>query len=656
MALNPEQHKASIHKDGPLIIVAGAGSGKTTTMMHRISNLVKKENVHPYNVVAVTFTKKAANEMRERIEKFLTEEQSAAITISTFHSFCVDILRREWKKLGMFDERFIIVEPSTSEAIIRYIIKGRTKVKPGTFAKYISAMKNEMVDAEAYKHRGSSNPYIDWDKFINILMKTNEEHKDLQNMLRDVYFEYDKIMKEKNQVDFDDLILLTVQLFLKDKDVLEKYQERFKYIMVDEYQDTNRAQYALMHLLGKKYNNVAVVGDDYQSIYKFRGSDIRNILTFDDDYKGTNVITLEQNYRSTKYILQGSNSLIRHNKQQRHKRLTTDKKGGKKIQITTARNDKELADYIAVDIQEKMKTKKLKANDFAVLYRTNAQSLYIEQALKYHRLPYIISSGRGFYDREEIQDILHYLAFMNNFGDINAFNRAIRKPKRRIAEKTIEKIAELAYDKNIIEVLKDAERIVRMQKIAKEESVEFVQLIEKYQKRIKTDSVADIVEELLKEIDYTEKVLKTYDKETRENKEENIETFLRDIRLKEEEKGKKILLEEFVEDIMLYQADDLEDGGEKVQLMTLHASKGLEFEHVYMIGLNEEVFPSVKSEMSGEIEEERRLCYVGMTRAKEELQMCKVRKRILKSGEEKWMLPSRFIGEIDPTTIEEFDI
>jgi DNA helicase II / ATP-dependent DNA helicase PcrA len=642
MGLNPQQQSAAEHKDGPLLILAGAGSGKTTVLMNRIANLINN-GVKPWNILAVTFANKAANEMRERIGKSVNPEVASKTHLSTFHSFCVDVLRREWKHLDMFEEKFDISEPSNSSAYLKGIIKGKTKVKSTTILKYISELKNEMVDAESLKNWDSNNPHIDWEKVRTIIQETDPKHLEV---VRWAYPAYENIMRKKNMVDFDDLILLTVKLFLEHPSILQKYQERFKYIMVDEYQDTNRSQYILIKLLAEKCKNIAVVGDDFQSIYAFRGSDIRNILNFDEDYPDAKIIKLEQNYRSTKTIIEAANQVISQNEGQKKKTLFTENPIGEKVTVFRSDYPEDGAEYIAQTIQETVDNTDKTYKDFTILYRNNSLSADVEVSLSNNQIPFIKLSGRSFFDLEEIQDIVKYLEFIHNPNSLSAFSRVIRKPKRRIAEKTIKKIEEEFYGENLLNILEDLSYIERVQKTAVEEGKIFAKMIRKYQEKKNTISVATLIKELLEEIKYEEKILSSYDKARREEKLANIDKLIEMIQTKEEKTGTTIDLGEYVEEIMLYNADD-EDNSNSVKLMTIHGSKGLEFPIVFVLGMNEEVFPAFYAQEIDEVEEERRMCYVAFTRAKEKLYLTHASRRILKNKQTKHMYPSRFIDEFN---------
>lgn len=644
MSLNVKQQQAVEHLNGQLLILAGAGSGKTTVLMNRIANMIHN-GIPPWNILAVTFTNKAATEMRERIEKHIDTEQAQQVHMSTFHSLCLEILKREWKNLSIFDKRFDISEPNNSSSYIRGIIKGKTRIKPSTVLGYISALKNEMVDAQSYNTFTSTNPYIDWIKVKSILQKAEPEHL---SVLEWAYPAYEKIMQEKNFADFDDLILLTVNLFLSRPDILAKYQNKYRYIMVDEYQDTNRAQYVLIRLLADKEKNLAVVGDDFQSIYSFRGSDIRNILNFDKDYPECTIVKLEQNYRSTQNIIEAANQVISKNLNQKNKKLFTENPIGEKVSVVKSDLPTDSAEHISQTILDSVLNKKRKYEDFTVLFRNNSMSADIETSFTRNKIPYLKLSGRSFFDLEEIQDIIKYLEFIDNPNNLNAFSRVIRKPKRRIAEKTIKKIEDEFYEENLLTILDDLSYIEYVQKKAIQEGKDFAKLIRKYQLLKDKVSVTEIINGILEDIDYTEKILSTYDSEKKKEKLENIEKLIEMIVTQEYKSGKKVYLTEYIEEIMLYNADG-ETSTNAVKLMTIHGSKGLEFPEVFVIGMNEESFPAFYAESAEDIEEERRMCYVAFTRAKEKLHLSLASKRMLKNGSKKFLMESRFVNEFDYT-------
>lgn len=665
MGLNEKQMEAVNVIEGQLLILAGAGSGKTTVLMNRIAHMINK-GINPWNILALTFTNKAANEMKERITNHSPKELADKINMSTFHSLCLDILKREWKHLNIFSKQFDVSDQSNSASYLRGLLKGKTKTKPTTILKYISNLKNELVDSQTFISGDSDNPHIDWNKVKEVIEEIDSEHL---KILEAAYPKYEKLLKEKNLADFDDLIMLTVKLFLENPEILQKYQDRYRYIMVDEYQDTNRSQYILIKLLAGKYKNLAVVGDDFQSIYAFRGSDIRNILNFDKDYPEAKIIKLEQNYRSTKNIIKAANEVIFKNKNQKKKTLFTDNEKGDNITIFKSEYANDGADYVAQTILELVQSGKRKFEDFTVLYRNNSLSADVELAFSNYSVPYVKLSGRGFFETEEAQDIINYLAFIHNTNNLSAFSRIIRKPKRRIAEKTIKKIENEFYDGNLLEILDDLSAIERVQKKAVEEGKKFAEMIRKYQQIKDTVSVSEIIKGVLEEIEYEEKILSAYDSELKKTKKQNIDKLIEMIVTDEAKTGKKRLLDEYVEEIILYNHDDEGENSDSVKLMTIHGSKGLEFPVVFMIGMNQEIFPSLRFQNNGnqfdyeemrrqrekmlsDLEEERRMCYVGFTRAKEQLYLTYSSHRILKKdGSRKPMNPSQFLSEFEHDSV-----
>ena len=648
MKPNVEQQKAISHIDGPMLILAGAGSGKTTVLMNRVVHLLK-HGVPPYRILAVTFTNKAAEEMRERMTNYVKPSLASTLKMCTFHSLCTSILRAEKK------EPFDIVLPHNASSDLKQILRGRTLIKSRTILGYISLLKNEMVDAKAYETKSSSNPYIDWKKVNRIIASIDPKHKEVLNW---AYRAYEELLNKKNLMDFDDLILQTIQLFRRHPTILQKYQSRYQYIMVDEYQDTNRAQYIVMKLLAARHQNLVVVGDDAQSIYAFRGSDIRNILNFDKDYPRAKIVKLEENYRSTKTILAASNAVLTHNQSQKNKTLYTSNPKGELLHTYKGDDAYNEALYTAQTIKDLVNNNVYTHKDIAVLFRTNAQSASLEQAFRDEGVPYVLLSGAGFYEREEIKDIIEYLMFVHNSTYTASFERIIRKPKRRIAEKTLKRLVEETYDKDLLSVLENTSSIVRMQKKAKEESLTFAKLIRKLQKLAQTVSVATLIETLLTEIQYEEKVLSLHNQQIKEEKKLNIARLLDAIYTKEKRENRTILLHEYIEEVSLFNSGGELEGNDAVQLMTIHGSKGLEFPVVFVNGLNEDTFPayfaiiekdnhpfSPKRENKLSVEEERRMCYVAFTRAKEKLYLTYSSKRLKKNGEYQPLFPSRFLNE-----------
>lgn len=667
MNLNPQQLEAVHHTDGPLLISAGAGSGKTAVLVHRIEHLVKNYGVNPSEILAVTFTNKAANEMKERVAKTIGSEQAGRVHLSTFHSMCVRFLRQQSGRVPYVQTGFTIYTPSDVKDLLKQIIKDcgytpikskkqsdKLYVKPEMIYGYISSLKNEMIDVHTFLNRKPSNPYIDWEKALQVIGSIGEEELDL---LAEIYPEYQKRLAAYNALDFDDLLLTTVHMFLSEPGILSRYQNRFQYVMVDEYQDTNHVQYILIQLLVATHRNLAVVGDDFQSIYGFRGSDIRNILSFDVDYPDAKVIKLEQNYRSTKTIIQAANELIAHNVHQKEKTLFTDNEQGDPITFCTTRTAIDEADYVADQIMRDQRVSKRSLSDYTILYRSNAQSGMVETVLANKGIPYKIYGGMSFFDRAEIRDCLAYLQFIDRPVDPVHFSRIVNQPKRDIGEKTVEKILNQVDGTPILAYLENPKGLTRVNSKAKAGIQSFVHLIKKYRDMSKRIGVASLLTQLLKEIDYTKTVFAGEEKSKRREKEEHIEQLILMAQQKEEKKGDRLTITEFLEDIIL----QVDNEGEKteggvVKLMTIHASKGLEFPVVFVIGMKENGFPSPHSKLEEEIEEERRLCYVAFTRAEEKLYLLfpsETSKRVGQHWERTANSPSRFLQEFDRTLLEE---
>jgi DNA helicase-2/ATP-dependent DNA helicase PcrA len=651
MKLNQAQKEAVEHIHGPLLILAGAGSGKTSVLMSRIEYMIKN-GIEPRNILAVTFTNKAATEMKERIAKKVGEEKANNLTMQTFHSFCLDILRREVKMVDELANGFQIADDAWSKRIVKGILKGvKTRVQPGTIAGYISSLKGELVTPQMLGEENFSSELVDATKVYGLIKAFKEAgHFDV---LQKVYPIYENKLRQANAVDFDDFMMLVIHLFIKHPEVLEKYQNRFRYIMIDEYQDTNRAQYMVSKLLAAKYENIAVVGDENQSIYAFRGADIRNILDFDRDFKDAKIVKLEENYRSTQRILTAANQVIEKNKGRKDKKLYTNLGEGKRIKIIERDYLEDQGAFIAEKISELVKKGVRNYNDFTVLYRTNRQSLTIETALKGEGIPHTIYSGLGFFEREEIQDIIKYLQFMLNSQNVEAFERVIQKPKRRIGEKTIDKIFNELGDKTILDILKEPEGIIRMQKVGKQEGIELAEIIEKYQAVQDTTSVLDVIKGILSDVKYEEKYLSTYSESIRKDKLENIDELYNWIAREQDKKGSIVTADEFIEKVTLGSSTKDQNDEDGVKLMSIHASKGLEFPVVFMIGMNNQTFPTYQAidlcQFGDDslLEEERRLCYVAITRAKEELYMTYIKTRVNQKGERSEVYPSTFIYEFD---------
>ena len=631
--LNKQQKEAVLHTEGPLLILAGAGSGKTKALTHRIAYLIGEKGVNPWNILAITFTNKAAGEMRERVDN-LVGFGSESIWVSTFHSMCVRILRRHIDRLG-YDTSFTIYDTDDQKTLLKDVCKKvqiDTKIyKERSLLSQISSAKNEMITADEFMLNAAG----DFGK----------------QKVAQVYLEYEKQLKANNALDFDDLLLKTVELFDGNPDVLDYYQERFKYIMVDEYQDTNTVQFRLVSLLAGKYKNLCVVGDDDQSIYKFRGADIKNILNFEHEFKDAKVIKLEQNYRSTSNILDAANAVIRHNAGRKDKTLWTDNGEGEKLVLKEFESGYDEADLVIRDIRNSVREGAL-YNDHAILYRTNAHSRLFEERLVASGIPYKIIGGVHFYARREIKDILAYLKTVDNGKDDLAVKRIINVPKRGIGLTTINRIQEYAavHDIDFYEAVKGAEFVDGVGRaVSKLDS--FAALIEYFKDFAKENSLSDLLKEIIDKTGYVES-LEEEDKVEAEARIQNIDELISNIAGYEEEcedLGEKPTLSGFLEKVALVaDIDNLEENQDYVVLMTLHSAKGLEFPHVYLVGMEDGLFPSymtVTSDDPDEMEEERRLMYVGITRAMSLLTLTYAKRRMIR-GEQRWNKMSCFLKEI----------
>ena len=630
--LNKEQKEAVLHTEGPLLILSGAGSGKTRVLTHRIAYLIDELGVNPWNILAITFTNKAAGEMRERVDR-IVGFGSESIWVSTFHSTCVRILRRYIDRLG-YGTNFTIYDTDDQKTLMKDVCKALqidTKIyKERSLLAAISSAKDEMILPDEYE-----------------LNAVGDYHK---QKIAKVYREYEKQLRANNALDFDDLLVKTVQLFQTQPDVLKYYQDRFRYIMVDEYQDTNTVQFKLVSILAKKYRNLCVVGDDDQSIYKFRGANIKNILNFEDVFADAKVIKLEQNYRSTETILNAANSVIRNNYGRKDKSLWTENGVGDKIQFRQFDTGFDEADYVVDDIHTHVRDGKRTYNDHAVLYRTNAQSRTFEEKFVAANIPYKIVGGVNFYARKEIKDLLAYLKTIDNGMDDLAVRRIINVPKRGIGLTTINRVQENAADREVgfYEALRTADMIQGIGKAAsKLES--FVALIEHFKQSAKTMSVSELMQEILDYTGYLEDLKEEGGEEAKE-RIENIDEFLSKIVIYEEScEDEMPTLRGFLEEVALVaDIDSLDESSDYVVLMTLHSAKGLEFPQVYLVGMEDGLFPSymaISSEDTEEVEEERRLCYVGITRAMENLTLTCARRRMMR-GEVQYNKMSRFLKEI----------
>ena len=619
--LNDKQKEAVEWPDGPILVLAGAGSGKTRVLTTKLAYLVNVKGVNPYNILAITFTNKAAKEMKERAYKMLGSD-AYKMQISTFHSLGLLLIRENYEKLG-FEKNFTILDSDDSLTIIKKILKDMNLdpkfYNPRAIRNKISSAKNELMDSNYYS------------RFAN---------SEYEEIVLEVFRKYEQKVLKNNSMDFDDLLLLPIKLFKDYPDVLEKYQDRFMYILVDEYQDTNEAQYILIKMLSKKYQNICVVGDLDQSIYGFRGANFRNILNFEKDYPKAKVIPLEENYRSTGNILNVANDIIKHNKQRKEKNLWTKNDNGPKIRYHRAYDEKDEANYVMEEIRKLIINGEPKSS-IAVLYRTNAQSRNMEEVLLRENIPYKVVGSFYFYNRKEIKDLISYLKLIYNTNDDVSLMRVINVPKRQIGPKTIENLASKALDKGVS--LYEA--------IDGGKELEFKKLIEKLKKESENISLTELVEMILVESGMRRELesSKTLEAEVRL---ENLEEF-KSITKNFEENNGVISLEEFLLEISL--VSDIEEhknNNDVVTLMTVHSAKGLEFDHVFIIGLEEGLFPHSNClDSSDEIEEERRLCYVAVTRAKKTLTLVNAERRML-YGNTNCNPPSRFISEISDEYLE----
>ena len=632
--LNEPQREAVYYTEGPLLILAGAGSGKTRVLTHRIAYLIEEKGVNPWNILAITFTNKAAGEMRERVDR-LVGFGSESIWVSTFHSMCVRILRRHISLLG-YDTNFTIYDADDQKALMKDVCKLLqidTKIyKERALLAAVSHAKNELVTPEEFR--------------------LNAGGDFSQRKIAEVYEEYEKQLKANNALDFDDLLIKTVQLFQTQADVLEYYQERFRYIMVDEYQDTNTVQFELVRLLASKYRNLCVVGDDDQSIYKFRGANIKNILNFEQYFEDAKVIKLEQNYRSTSNILNAANAVIRNNAGRKDKTLWTDNGEGEKIQFRQFDSAYDEAEYIVDDIRKRVREQEYSYHDNVILYRTNAQSRLFEEKFVTANIPYKIVGGINFYARREIKDLLAYLKTVDNGKDDLAVRRIVNVPKRGIGLTSINRVQDYAaaYNIGFYDALRAVDLIPNIGRGAsKLES--FVALIEHFKTDAEDMSISDLLKEIIEETGYIES-LQAEDMVEAETRIENIDELLSKVAAYEEDcedRNEPASLSGFLEEVALVaDIDSLDEDTDYVVLMTLHSAKGLEFPNVYLAGMEDGLFPSymtITSDDPEEVEEERRLCYVGITRAEKELTLTCARRRMIR-GETQYNKMSRFLKEI----------
>ena len=634
--LNDKQKEAVLQTEGPCLVIAGAGSGKTKVLTHKIAYLIEEKNISPWNILAITFTNKAANEMKERITKLIGENANN-MWIGTFHSICVRILRKHIDRIG-FNSDFVIFDTSDQKTLVKQCIKqmnldDKIFTDRSVLAE-ISNAKNEMLTPMQYN------------------LRTNGEKR--KEKIAEVYEIYQRKLKENNALDFDDIINSTIQILTENPDVLEYYSEKFKYVLVDEYQDTNKAQFTLITLLSGRYGNITVVGDNDQGIYSFRGADITNILNFEKDFPGTTIIKLEQNYRSTKAILDAANAVIKHNEKKYEKNLCTEQEGGHLPTVSRLDNEYEEANFIVEQINKLRREEYYKYADFTVLYRMNAQSRSVEDILRRENIPYKMIGGLKFYERKEIKDAIAYLRLIHNQSDNLSLQRIINEPKRGIGQTSMEKIENYANVNNIsmYEVIKNADQY-GLNKVFLN-SRQFIETIEELANKKDEMLISEILKEVLSKTGYT-KALELENTAQAESRIENLDEFLT-VAMEFEEENAENSLAEFLESITLASdIDGMEETDDSVTLMTLHSAKGLEFPVVFLIGMEEGLFPSYRSiGEQRELEEERRLCYVGITRAKEYLYLTCARQRTI-FGSTSCNKISRFIEEIPQELLEGAD-
>ena len=627
--MNSEQSEAVRTTEGPLLIMAGAGSGKTRVLTHRIAYLLDEKDVSPYNILAITFTNKAAKEMNARVEHLVGEE-AQVIWMSTFHSMCVRILRRDADRIGI-ERNFTIIDPTDQKSVIKDVLKSENidskRFEPRMFIGAISNLKNELKTPE------------------DAQKEANDFHS---QMVATVYKGYQRQLSRNEALDFDDLIMTTINLFERVPETLEYYQNKFQYIHVDEYQDTNKAQYTLVKLLANKFKNLCVVGDSDQSIYGWRGADIQNILSFEEDYPEAKTIFLEQNYRSTKNILNAANEVIKHNSERKPKGLWTANSGGDKIQYYEAMTERDEAEYVVKEIMKHQRSGK-KYSEMAILYRTNAQSRVLEETFMKSNIPYTMVGGQKFYDRKEIKDLLSYLRVIANSNDDISLQRIINVPKRGIGPSSVEKIQTYALQNNIsmFDALAEVDFIGLSKKVT-QECISFYEMIQNLIKEQEFLEISEIVDEVLQKSGYKDMLDREQSIESR-SRLENLDEFMSVPKDYEENTPlEEQSLINFLTDLSLVADIDEADTQNGVTLMTMHSAKGLEFPIVFIMGMEESLFPhirAIKSEDDHEMEEERRICYVAITRAEELLYITNATTRML-FGRSQSNMPSRFLKEI----------
>lgn len=631
--LNSEQKKAGAKVNGPLLILAGAGSGKTRTITYRIAYMIQELGISPYSILAVTFTNKAAKEMRERVENLIGEDGKRAM-ISTFHSFGLRLLRVYSKIIG-YDSNFTIYDTDDQKKVVKGIMKQlvikNKDLTEGKIVSRISKLKEDGISPEEYEKDHRFEPDA--------------------NIIYEIYKRYNQTLKENNGMDFSDILTNTYKL-LENGEVLEKLQEKFKYIMVDEYQDTNNIQYKIINKIAAKYRNICVVGDENQSIYGFRGADIRNILDFEKDYPDAVVIKLEENYRSTKIILDAANEVIKNNKTSKDKKLWTKKVSGDKIILKPCSDGRDEVNFVIEEIVEMRKDGR-RYNDFTILYRTNAQSRLFEEGFLRYNIPYKVFGGMQFYQRAEIKDILAYLSVINNTRDGINLDRIINVPKRKIGDKTIEKIKNYAEEKglSIYDSLKEAENISGLSSAVTEKLKEFSNMMAELEELSFELPVSELFDEVIKKAGYFSYLNSSYD--DAESRIENVEELKNSI-IELENVVDNLTLREYLENVSLVSAtDDLDSEREYVKLMTIHNAKGLEFPVVFLVGMEDEIFPNTTKVMidNESLEEERRICYVAITRAEEKLYISHAAMRYM-YGQMDYRTRSRFVDEIPAELLE----
>lgn len=636
--LNPAQREAVEQTEGPILILAGAGSGKTRVLTTRIGYLMKEKKVKAENILAITFTNKAANEMRERVDETLNDEDTSAMWITTFHSCCVRILRKSINKIG-YNRSFVIYDSSDQVTLVKDCLRELNYSEKAMDPKYIisviSNAKDKLINPKQFR-----------EKYKNDFSKSK---------IADVYALYQDRLKRNSALDFDDLISKTVELFREHEDVLDFYRNRFRYIMVDEYQDTSRAQYEFVRLLAQGHQNICVVGDDDQSIYGWRGADIRNILEFERDYDDVHVIKLEQNYRSTQIILDAANYLIKNNIERKRKKLWSEKKEGELIKIQLAETEVDEAEFVANTISTMVRTGERSYKDFAVLYRANAQARPVEDALNRAQIPYNIYGGTKFYERKEIKDMVAYLRVIQNPQDDISLKRIINVPRRGIGLRTIEKIEDRASlkEESLYSVLIDIDGNSDISRKAKASINGFVDIMSTFRSLKQIYPASKMIEKVMDITGYLDELEKDKSEES-QDRIENLKEFI-SVAMEFESKNEDTSLEAFLTNVALTsEPNEEEEHADRVSLMTIHSAKGLEFPVVFLTGMEEKLFPiarAIASMQDTQIEEERRLCYVGITRAKEELFMTMTGKRTL-YGRTNHSVASRFIEELPDDCVE----